>query len=201
MINRKIILYLDIEGGFGGSSKSLYQLISSINKNKFKPIVYCKKNGPIVKKYNEDKIACFVEPQIASFIPLKKIISLVVKLQPSKLATRVRFPSPAPKLYRSVAQLVEHRSPKPGAGGSSPSTPAMIDYFFFLEYVEELMKILNIINFVKEVKQEGKKIVWPTRKETLITTAMVLLMVVVFSIFFLLVDNIIAWFIKTLMGL
>jgi hypothetical protein len=28
--------------------------------------------------------------------------------------------------YRSVAQLVEHRSPKPGAGGSSPSTPATI---------------------------------------------------------------------------
>ena len=27
--------------------------------------------------------------------------------------------------YRSVAQLVEHRSPKPGAGGSSPSTPAI----------------------------------------------------------------------------
>jgi hypothetical protein len=26
---------------------------------------------------------------------------------------------------RSVAQLVEHRSPKPGVGGSSPSTPAM----------------------------------------------------------------------------
>ncbi len=63
------------------------------------------------------------------------------------------------------------------------------------------MRILNIINFVKEVKQEGKKIVWPSRKESHITTAMVLLMVVVFSIFFLLVDNIIAWFIKTLMGL
>ena len=27
---------------------------------------------------------------------------------------------------RSVAQLVEHRSPKPGAAGSSPATPAMI---------------------------------------------------------------------------
>ena len=25
---------------------------------------------------------------------------------------------------RSVAQLAEHRSPKPGVGGSSPSTPA-----------------------------------------------------------------------------
>ena len=122
--------------------------------------------------------------------------SLVVKLQPSKLATRVRFPSPAPK-FRSVAQLVEHRSPKPGAGGSSPSTPASNCLFFFLEY----LVVMKYLDFLKEVKQEGKKIVWPTRKETLITTAMVLVMVVIFSIFFLLVDNIIAWFIKTLMGI
>ena len=27
-------------------------------------------------------------------------------------------------LHRSVAQLVEHRSPKPGVAGSSPVTPA-----------------------------------------------------------------------------
>ena len=60
---------------------------------------------------------------------------------------------------------------------------------------------MKYFEFFKEVKQEGKKIVWPTRKETLITTAMVLVMVVIFSIFFLLVDNVIAWFIKTLMGL
>ena len=36
--------------------------------------------------------------------------------------------------------------------------------------------------FFKEVKQEGQKIVWPTRKETLITTAMVFVMVVIFSL-------------------
>ncbi|MEC6997028.1 MAG: preprotein translocase subunit SecE [Pseudomonadota bacterium] len=60
---------------------------------------------------------------------------------------------------------------------------------------------MKYLDFLKEVKQEGKKIVWPTRKETLITTAMVLVMVIIFSIFFLLVDNIIAWFIKTLMGI
>src|SRR5581483_5005725 len=32
--------------------------------------------------------------------------------------------SAAPALRRSVAQWLEHRSPKPGVGGSSPSTPA-----------------------------------------------------------------------------
>ena len=29
--------------------------------------------------------------------------------------------------WRSVAQLAEHRSPKPGVVGSSPSTPAMCE--------------------------------------------------------------------------
>ena len=55
--------------------------------------------------------------------------------------------------------------------------------------------------FFKEVKQEGQKIVWPTRKETMITTAMVFVMVLIFSLFFLLVDNIISWFIRIILGL
>ena len=63
------------------------------------------------------------------------------------------------------------------------------------------MRNLKPLKFLNEVKQEGKKIVWPTRKETLITTAMVFVMVIIFSIFFLLVDNIISWFIKFLLGL
>ena len=63
------------------------------------------------------------------------------------------------------------------------------------------MRNLKPVKFFYEVKQEGKKIVWPTRKETLITTAMVFVMVIIFSIFFLLVDNIISWIIKFLLGL
>ena len=63
------------------------------------------------------------------------------------------------------------------------------------------MRNLKPLKFLNEVKQEGKKIVWPTRKETLITTAMVFVMVIIFSIFFLLVDNIISWVIKLLLGL
>ena len=55
------------------------------------------------------------------------------------------------------------------------------------------MKDFNPAKFFKEVKQEGQKIVWPTKKETLITTAMVFVMVLIFSLFFLLVDNIISW--------
>ena len=40
------------------------------------------------------------------------------------------------ELYRGIAQLVEHRSPKPGVGGSSPSAPAT----FFLEGHLKLLK-------------------------------------------------------------
>ena len=63
------------------------------------------------------------------------------------------------------------------------------------------MKQFNPTKFFKEVKQEGQKIAWPTRKETLVTTAMVFVMVLIFSLFFLLVDNIISWFIRLVLGL
>ena len=42
----------------------------------------------------------------------------MVEFQPSKLATWVRFPSPAP--YAPLAQLVEHLTLNQGAQGSSP---------------------------------------------------------------------------------
>ena len=72
---------------------------------------------------------------------------------------------------------------------------------FFYHNVLIIMNDFNPTKFLKEVKQEGQKIVWPTRKETLITTAMVFVMVVIFSLFFLLVDNIISWFIRLTLGI
>ena len=65
----------------------------------------------------------------------------------------------------------------------------------------KIMKNFKPAKFFKEVKQEGNKIVWPSRKETLITTAMVFVMVIIFSIFFLMVDNIISWLIRLILGL
>jgi preprotein translocase subunit SecE len=44
------------------------------------------------------------------------------------------------------------------------------------------------VRFVREVRQEVSKVTWPTRKETGITTAMVFVMVLIMSLFFLLVD-------------
>src|SRR5690554_2269167 len=44
-----------------------------------------------------------------------------------------------PSIYRPVVQLVEHRSPKPGVGGSSPSWPAIF-FNVFLRF-QQLMSM------------------------------------------------------------
>lgn len=51
----------------------------------------------------------------------------------------------------------------------------------------------NPLEFLQEVRQEAKKITWPSRRETMITTIMVLIMVVLASVFFLVVDAILKW--------
>ena len=51
----------------------------------------------------------------------------------------------------------------------------------------------NPLEFLQEVRQEARKITWPTRKETMITTVMVLIMVVLASFFFLVVDAVLKW--------
>lgn len=43
--------------------------------------------------------------------------------------------------------------------------------------------------FAQEVRQEAKKITWPTRKETMVSTGMVFVMVFLAAIFFFLVDQ------------
>ena len=43
--------------------------------------------------------------------------------------------------------------------------------------------------FLQEVRAETEKVTWPTRRETAITTAMVFVMVLISSIFFLLADQ------------
>lgn len=47
--------------------------------------------------------------------------------------------------------------------------------------------------FAKEAKDETKKVVWPTRKEALQTTAMVFLFVVIMAIFLWVVDKGLEW--------
>jgi preprotein translocase subunit SecE len=60
----------------------------------------------------------------------------------------------------------------------------------------------NPFEFMQQVREEARKVTWPSRRETLISTAMVLVMVALASAFFLVVDAIIKWGVdKALFGL
>ncbi len=47
----------------------------------------------------------------------------------------------------------------------------------------------NPFQFLQDVRNEASKVTWPSRRETLITSGLVLAMVVVASIFFVAVDQ------------
>ena len=54
--------------------------------------------------------------------------------------------------------------------------------------------------FAQESVVETKKVVWPSRKETVQTTGMVLAFVLVMAIFLWIVDALLVWGVKILMG-
>ena len=57
----------------------------------------------------------------------------------------------------------------------------------------------NPIKFIQEVKQEAFKVSWPTSKETLQGALMVFIMAVVMSLFFLLLDQVLKFFLELLL--
>ena len=85
--------------------------------------------------------------------------------------------------------MVERRSPKPEVGGSIPSAPAnkvKITY-------EKSIKIYS------RCKQEAFKVTWPTGKETVQGALMVVVMAIIASLFFLLLDQILKFFLELLL--
>jgi preprotein translocase subunit SecE len=59
----------------------------------------------------------------------------------------------------------------------------------------------NPFKFLQEVRTEANKVTWPTRRETMITTVMVFIMVAVSSVFFLAADQIIRLFVTFILGI
>jgi preprotein translocase subunit SecE len=56
-----------------------------------------------------------------------------------------------------------------------------------------MMAKTSPFEFLQEVREEGRKIAWPSRNEILVSTIMVLVMVVLASAFFLGVDALLKW--------
>ena len=55
--------------------------------------------------------------------------------------------------------------------------------------------------FINQVKDEARKIVWPSRKETWITSVMVFIMVLIAAIFFWVVDTGLGFASRFILGL
>ena len=55
--------------------------------------------------------------------------------------------------------------------------------------------------FVQQVRQELARVTWPTRKETLVTTAMVFVMVFIAAAFFFVVDQALSYGVRLIFGL
>ena len=63
------------------------------------------------------------------------------------------------------------------------------------------MAKISPFRFLQEVRAEGDKITWPSRREVAITTVMVFIVSVLASLFFLLADQIIRVLITFVLGL
>lgn len=55
--------------------------------------------------------------------------------------------------------------------------------------------------FISQVKQEVTRVTWPSRKETIASTVMVLIMVLIISTFFFFVDFVITNIVQLILGL
>ena len=57
------------------------------------------------------------------------------------------------------------------------------------------------VKYVQEVKNEMDKVTWPSRRETTVTSIMVLIFVFIAAIFFLLSDQLLSWVVGLILGI
>ena len=75
---------------------------------------------------------------------------------------------------------------------------------FFLIYENRMnstMAKVSPLQFYRQVKQEVKKVSWPTKNEVVKTSIMVIILVTLASAFFFFVDQILGWIVKLVLGL
>jgi preprotein translocase subunit SecE len=63
------------------------------------------------------------------------------------------------------------------------------------------MARLSIGEFAQQVRQETSRVTWPSRRETVVTTSMVFLMVFIAAAFFFVVDQVMSYAVRWIFGL
>jgi preprotein translocase subunit SecE len=71
-----------------------------------------------------------------------------------------------------------------------------------MDEIKEKVKVIiqNVTQFLKEAKVELKKVTWPTPKQTLASTAVVIIIVFIVSIYLGIVDFVLAKLVKFVLG-
>jgi preprotein translocase subunit SecE len=68
-----------------------------------------------------------------------------------------------------------------------------------LKEVQKTVAKVTPGEFIRQVRSEASKVVWPTRRETLMTAVMVLIMTSLLAIFFLGVDSVFSTIVQFLL--
>lgn len=63
------------------------------------------------------------------------------------------------------------------------------------------MAKVSPLQFFRQVKQEVKKVTWPTKNEVIRTSIMVIIIVAIAAAFFFFVDQILGWIVKSILGI
>jgi len=87
-------------------------------------------------------------------------------------------------------------------GGEDPMAECMTSLFADRENgSEKTMAKINPGEFMRQVQAEARKVVWPTRQETVTTGIFVAIMMVILSVFFLGVDTLFSAIVQWLLSL
>jgi len=62
-------MHIDIEGGWGGSSRSLFELVSRLPRKEFEPLVAHRQPGPLIGRYAAIGVRTVQVPEIGSYVP------------------------------------------------------------------------------------------------------------------------------------
>jgi preprotein translocase subunit SecE len=63
------------------------------------------------------------------------------------------------------------------------------------------MATINPVQFIQQVRAEVSKVVWPTRREVMLTTVMVFIMAALTAVFFAIVDLLLRFGLQELLGI
>jgi preprotein translocase subunit SecE len=71
-----------------------------------------------------------------------------------------------------------------------------------MDEIKEKVKVIiqNVTQFLKDAKVELKKVTWPTPKQTMASTAVVIIIVFIVSIYLGIIDFVLAKLVKFVLG-